>query len=392
MECLKQVRVGLCAALAVLVCATATLLPSVARAAGDPVGKVAAIQNDVQTRSSETGAWEPSVLHQELQALDRIRTGPGSRAAILYSDQTLQRINEKSEVEVLAPEGNKPGVLRVISGTHYFSSRKPKDYGRIETPTVTAAIRGTEFVVEVGPDGTTTITMLEGVVDASNEHGSVTVTAGEQAHVEPGAAPVKRIVVRPRDAVAWSLYYPPVLGRADEARLEGLGSTGQDLAQAAELLSSGQVSQARPLIENARKSNPDDPVALALASVVELVADRKDEAMSLAEQAVAADGDSPAAALALSFAAQAAFDLERAGELAERAARLDPRFMRSASMISRSRWVVRRASGGLPPMAFSNRILTNLELGSIIRKIQQKATKKHIIEDFNIFPLSVEGF
>ncbi|TDI13766.1 MAG: hypothetical protein E2P04_02615, partial [Acidobacteria bacterium] len=219
MECMKQVRVGLYVALAVIVTATAMLLPSVARAAGDPVGKVAAIQNDVQTRRSETGAWAPSVLHQELQALDRIRTGPGSRAAILYSDQTLQRLNEKSEVEVQAPDGNKPGVLRVISGTHYFSSRRPKDYGRIETPTVTAAIRGTEFVVEIGLDGSTTITMLEGVVDASNEHGAVTVTAGEQVHVEPGAAPVKRTVVRPRDAVAWSLYYPPVLGRADQARL-----------------------------------------------------------------------------------------------------------------------------------------------------------------------------
>jgi hypothetical protein len=43
-------------------------------------------------------------------------------------------------------------------------------------------------------------------------------------------------------------------------------------------------------------------------------------------------------------------------------------------------------------MAFSNRILTGFELGSIIRKIQQKATKKHIIEDFNIFPLSFVGF
>lgn len=324
MKFLKQVRVRLRMAPAVVACATALLFPSVTSAAGDPVGKVVAIQNDVQTRTADSEAWKPSVLHQELYGLDRIRTGPGSRAAILYSDQTLQRINEKSEVQVLAPDGNKPGVLRVISGTHYFSSRKPKDYGRIVTPTVTAAIRGTEFVVEVAPDGTTTITMLEGVVEASNEYGEVTVTAGEQAHVEPGTAPVKRIVLRPRDAVAWSLYYPPVLGLTDQARLERMGSAGQDLARAAELLASGQVSQARPLIENVRKSNPDHPIALALASVVELVADSKDEAMRLAEQAVAADSDSPAAALALSFAAQAAFDLEKAGKLAETAARLDP--------------------------------------------------------------------
>ena len=70
-------------------------------------------------------------------------------------------------------------VLRVISGTHYFSSRTPTDYAPIQTPTVTAAIRGTEFVVEVAANGATTVTMLEGVVDASNEHGAVTVSAGE---------------------------------------------------------------------------------------------------------------------------------------------------------------------------------------------------------------------
>src|SRR5204863_1467947 len=105
--------------------------------------------------------------------------------------------------------------LKVLSGTAYFSSRAPKDYGRIETPTVTAAIKGTEFVVEVAADTTTTITMLEGVVVASNPQGTITVTKGEAAYVEPGKAPVKRIVVHPRDAVAWALYYPPVMGGKD---------------------------------------------------------------------------------------------------------------------------------------------------------------------------------
>src|SRR5262245_31343974 len=193
-------------------------------AAGEAVGKIASIQNQVETRNNGSGDWKPSALQQSLHEMDRMRTGPASRAAILYSDQTLQRINEKSEVEVLAPNGGNPGVLRVISGTHYFSSRKPKEYSRIETPTVTAAIRGTEFVVEVGENGVTTITMLEGVVEASNDQGNLTVTAGEQAYIEPGKAPVKRIVVRPRDAVAWSLYYPAVLGAEDATRLKAMGA------------------------------------------------------------------------------------------------------------------------------------------------------------------------
>ena len=253
-----------------------------------------------------------------------MRTGSGSRAAIVYSDRTVQRLNEKSEIEIQAPSGGQPGVLKVLSGTAYFSSRSPKDYGRIETPTVTAAIKGTEFVVEVAADTTTTITMLEGVVEASNAQGTLTVTGGEQAFVEPGKAPVKRIVVRPRDAVAWALYYPPVLGGKDAQHLKDLGADGESLARAAQMLGTGNVAEARPLIDEARGKRAKDPVALALASTVATAQDRRDEAMSLAEEAVAADPGSPAAALALSYAAQARFDIRRAREMAEKAAQLDP--------------------------------------------------------------------
>ena len=46
---------------------------------------------------------------------------------------------------------------------------------------------------------------------AANEAGSLTLTSGQSAVAEAGKAPVLRIVARPRDAVQWALYYPPVL-------------------------------------------------------------------------------------------------------------------------------------------------------------------------------------
>jgi cytochrome c-type biogenesis protein CcmH/NrfG len=150
------------------------------------------------------------------------------------------------------------------------------------------------------------------------------VHAGEAAYVEPGKAPVKQVVVRPRDAVAWSLYYPRVLGGADAERLSTMGAEGESLVRAAELLSAGQVDQAQPLIEQARENTPSNPVALALASVIDIAADRPQEAMNLAQRAVEADDQSAAAALAMSFASQARFDIARARKMAETAARLDP--------------------------------------------------------------------
>jgi len=314
----------LAAGLALVVASVA----SAAEAGGDPgsrpLAKLAATQNVVEAKRAAAPAWVAAEPDQALFGKDRIRTGAASRAAVLYADDTLHRIDENSEVEIVPPDAGEPGILKVLSGRHYFASRKPKQFNRVETSTVTAAIKGTEFAVDVASDGTTTVTMIEGVVLASNEYGSVEVGAGERAVAEPGKAPVRAVVVRPRDAVAWALYYPPVLGGADARRLGELGEDGTALAGAAELLATGQVDEATRRIEDVRKRRPAEPVALSLGAVVALVGDRKDEARDLAGRAVEAGPLSPSAALAASFVAQADFEIARAAELAERAAVLDP--------------------------------------------------------------------
>jgi tetratricopeptide (TPR) repeat protein len=294
------------------------------RAADAGLAKVTAIQNTVETKTASAG-WKPSTQGQSLVAQDRVRTGPASRASLLYSDQTMHRLNEKSEVEILPPAQGGSGIVKILSGQSYFTTRTPKDFGRVQTPTVTAAIKGTEFAVSVADNGGTVITMIEGTVEASNEFGAVTVTKGEEAVTEPGKAPQRRIAVRPKDAVAWSLYYPPVLGSADH---------GDDrLNRAASALAGGQVEEARRLVDEAKAADPKNPAALAMSSVIALTGDRRDEARTLADQALAANPSSPAALMARSFVAQADFDLVRARELAEKAAAADPQ---NAEALSRA--------------------------------------------------------
>jgi len=301
---------------ALLLAIMAAIAPWPARAADGSLAKVTAVQNVVEAKPAAATSWSPATPGRTLAGNDRVRTGAASRASILYSDQTLHRLSEKSEIEILPPSKPGEGVLKVLSGQSYFTTRTPKDFGRVETKTVTAAIRGTEFAVGVADDGTTTITMIEGTVVASNEHGSVTVTGGEQAVAEPGKAPQRRVIVRSRDAVMWSLYYPPILGGA---------SAGDPLAKAAAQLSAGQVDEARTAIEAAHASDPKNATAAALASVVALAGGKRDDARAAADQALAADGSSAAALLARSYVAQADFDLKQARELAEKAAAADPK-------------------------------------------------------------------
>ena len=45
----------------------------------------------------------------------------------------------------------------------------------------------------------------------ANDQGKVAINPGEIAEAQAGAAPTSRLLVKPRDAVQWSLYYPPIL-------------------------------------------------------------------------------------------------------------------------------------------------------------------------------------
>jgi tetratricopeptide (TPR) repeat protein len=80
---------------------------------------------------------------------------------------------------------------------------------RLTTPTVTLGIRGTDWEVEVAPDGTTQLYVLSGVVHMANEFGSIEVGSGEAASAGRGSAPVKFRVVNPKARVQWVSAWRP---------------------------------------------------------------------------------------------------------------------------------------------------------------------------------------
>src|SRR5262245_45665514 len=73
---MKMHRVSVHLAPAVLACVAIASFTSVVRAAGEPVGKVASVQNQVETKASGAGDWTAAILQQSLHELDRMRTGP----------------------------------------------------------------------------------------------------------------------------------------------------------------------------------------------------------------------------------------------------------------------------------------------------------------------------
>jgi tetratricopeptide (TPR) repeat protein len=200
------------------------------------------------------------------------------------------------------------------------------------------------------------LSIFEGIVVAVNEAGSLTLTSGQSAVAEAGKAPVLRIVARPRDAVQWALYYPPVLYMRPDAFPAGpdwqglvrqslelylrgdLQSAFDSIANVPEpiraprffayrahlLLAVGRVDEAMTDIEWALRLHPNDSNALALQTIIAIVQNDKDTALKVAQQAVGTAPDSATAQIALSYAQQARFDLEGARASLEKAVTLDP--------------------------------------------------------------------
>ena len=117
-----------------------------------------------------------AAVGQTLALRDRLRTGEDSRAAVRMTDLSVLRIDELTTIEITPPStaSDKPS-LNVKEGTTYFFSREKSREIRVETPAANGAMRGTEFVVAVAANGSTTVTMLDGEVELSNAQGSLVV-------------------------------------------------------------------------------------------------------------------------------------------------------------------------------------------------------------------------
>ncbi len=329
--------------------------------AAEEIARLYSAQGKVERRLSAKSAWDAADVGVRFEAENACRTGTNSRGAVLFVDGVLVRLRETTVMQFKAPAaGEKHNPIRVESGAGYFLSREPRRFPQIDTPVVSAAVRGTEFVVEVTPTQTV-ISVLDGVVVCSNAFGQVEITSGEQTVTVAGSAPVKRIMVRPWDAVQWALYYPAILDaaelasvgfpdeptrlastaavaayqRGDFATAFGLLENQPDpkpaavrLLRSALYLAVGEVEKAEALLNQLDQTATTSANLIAVAksqrAIVALRNNRREEALALAQAAVNANDKSASAAMAMSYVQQGRFDLKEARRWAETAMRLQP--------------------------------------------------------------------
>ncbi|MGZ3614540.1 MAG: FecR family protein, partial [Thermodesulfobacteriota bacterium] len=171
-------------------------------------GRVVSIQGTVQIRMAGETQWQPAKLNSTYCPGDTIRVLDKSRADVALINQPVLRLDQNTTLTLKGMKDEKTSVVEMIKGAAHFFSRAPKNLD-VTTAFVNAGIEGTEFFVRVD-DEKTFISVFEGKVLASNDAGKVAITTGQSAVAEKGKGPELRVVVKPRDAVQWTLYYPPV--------------------------------------------------------------------------------------------------------------------------------------------------------------------------------------
>jgi tetratricopeptide (TPR) repeat protein len=249
-----------------------------------------------------------------------IRVMSQGRAAVILVNGVVLRIDQNTTLIFNGVEEEKTSLIDVLKGVVNFFSRWPRSL-KVTTPFVNGNVRGTEFLVEVDSEKTV-FSVFEGQVDMANNAGSLTLGSGQSAKAEAQKAPVPHIIVLPRDAVQWALYYPALIYDCPE----GMHSAGPQYAicRASSLLHAGRVHEARAEIEKVFKKDPNNSQAFALESIIAVTQNQKDKARILAEKSVLAAPDSASGLIALSYAQQAQFDIEGALNSLRKAAEVDP--------------------------------------------------------------------
>jgi tetratricopeptide (TPR) repeat protein len=308
------------------------------------VGELVSVEGHVEIRRGDAADWQKAQLGDALCQRDSVHVGAKSRAAVALINDTILRLDQSTTINLVevTRDPEERSFIDLVLGAFQSFSRSPRTLG-VNTPYLNATIEGTEFALRV-EEKRSYLTVLEGRVAAANEYGKVQVAAGQTVAAEPGRAPTPYVLVQPRDSVQWALYYPPVLAVVGGQPRQDISALDPSLAEAlaraerrdvqgalaaldripeqerdaqylvyraALLLNVGQAAEARADVDRALALEPNG-LAYALRAVINVVQNRKQDALADAERAVQSNPKDTAPKIAFSYAQQADFRLEAA--------------------------------------------------------------------------------
>ena len=152
---------------------------------------ITAVVRGVEHQRTGTAQWLASKVGTTLESGDRVRTGKRSYAEVSFADKSVVKLNELSELTVHSVAAGKQ-EMELHQGSLWARFVKGSQ-ATIKAKTTVAAVRGTEILIAISPEGMVLVRVLRGVLDILLPSGqSVTVISGQQIIVSPDpAAPLQ---------------------------------------------------------------------------------------------------------------------------------------------------------------------------------------------------------
>lgn len=164
---------------------------------GEATGLIVSANGDEEIQFVAEPSWRRAEVEQDLRAGDQLRTGPAGGLALRFIDRTVIRVHRNTQLVIKQLGEGADTELQLDQGQVWARAAKGGTGVDIATPSATAAIRGTDWSLNVETNGRTTLIVTAGQVELRNALGQVLVGPGEAAVAEIGRAPTKIVLAQP---------------------------------------------------------------------------------------------------------------------------------------------------------------------------------------------------
>jgi hypothetical protein len=138
---------------------------------------------------------------------DRVKTGKGSQGLLEFTNGIQVALNEDTDFLILSRWESDKGITRILrlaTGEVWVKTMGGPKPLEIETPVATAAVKSTEFDLKVQPDGQTTLTVVEGIVEFGTAFGTWPIKTSNISYGNRGKKCTKPAPVDVAPNVAWA--------------------------------------------------------------------------------------------------------------------------------------------------------------------------------------------
>lgn len=138
---------------------------------------------------------------------DRVKTGKGSQGLLEFTNGIQVALNEDTDFLILSRWESEKGntrILRLATGEVWVKTMGGPKPLEIETPVATAAVKQTEFDIKVQPDGQTTLTVVEGIVEFGTAFGTCPIRTSTISYGNRGKKCTKPAPFDVAQNVAWA--------------------------------------------------------------------------------------------------------------------------------------------------------------------------------------------